>query len=384
MLILVEGGTLYDPTLQGVRQVLIANEKIERIGVQIDRRALDALGVEYQLIDAAGCVVIPGLIDPHQHLLGSSGEGGLVFQSPELFLQEIVCAGITTVVGLLGVDTTMKNVSALLGRVKALASEGLTTRMWTGGYNVPPSTVMQSIREDMLFIDEVIGAGEVAVSDERSIDNIPHELAKVIRDTHVGGLLSGKCGLTHLHVGEEETRLSPLRAVMEQYAVQPDWLYPTHVQRNEKLLCEAIELAHAGTKVDFDTVEEDAAKWIQFYMDNGGPLEQLTLSSDSTSGTPGQFFDQVRGLVTKHAHPLERVLPLVTSNTARILELQHKGRLCEGGDADLLILEEGSLDIREVIARGQRMVVDGRLAKRETFLEGSQRTIRLVGEKAKA
>jgi beta-aspartyl-dipeptidase (metallo-type) len=86
-----------------------------------------------------------------------------------LFLREIVRAGITTVVGTLGVDTTMTTISGLLARVKVLASEGLTTRMWSGGYNVPPTTVMNSIREDMLFVDEVVGAGEVAISDERGL-----------------------------------------------------------------------------------------------------------------------------------------------------------------------------------------------------------------------
>src|SRR5438270_5132191 len=145
MFILVEGGTVYDPAPRGVQQILIANHRFERVAPRMDRRALDSLGVEYEVIDAAGCVLTPGFIDPHEHLLGSSGEGGLVFQSPEIFLQEIVCAGITTVVGVLGVDTTMKNIAALLGRVKALATEGISTRMWSGGYNVPPSTVMQSI-----------------------------------------------------------------------------------------------------------------------------------------------------------------------------------------------------------------------------------------------
>ena len=34
-------------------------------------------------------------------------------------------------------DTTLKTIAGLLARVKALADEGLSTRMGSGGYNVP-------------------------------------------------------------------------------------------------------------------------------------------------------------------------------------------------------------------------------------------------------
>jgi len=163
MLLLIENGELYDPVPRGEQPVLIANDRIEKIG-PVDRRALDTLDVEYEVIDASDCFVTPGLIDPHEHLLGGSGEGSLALQSPEPFLREIVRAGVTTVVGTLGVDTTMKTLPGLLARVKALEEEGLSTFMWTGGYNVPPTTVLDSVREDMLFIDAVVGAGAVAIS----------------------------------------------------------------------------------------------------------------------------------------------------------------------------------------------------------------------------
>lgn len=379
MLLLIENGELYDPVPRGRTSVLIANGKIEKIG-SVDRRALDALDVEYDVIDASDCIVAPGLIDPHEHLLGGSGEGSLALQSPEPFLREIVGAGITTVVGTLGVDTTMKTLPGLLARVKALEEEGISAYMWSGGYNVPPTTVMNSIREDMLFIDEVLGAGEVAISDERGLNQSAQELAKLVRDTHVGGLLSGKAGVTHLHVGEEETRLEPLRDIIEQFQVKPEWLYPTHVQRNEKLLREAIDLANAGSYVDFDVVNEDLAKWLDFYIENGGPVERLTISSDTDSSTPEIFYRQLCGLVVKHDYTLDLVLPLVTTNPATVLELESKGTVAAGKDADVVILSQGSYDIRHVIAKGKRMVSDGEPVVREKFLEKSKRSIELVGD----
>lgn len=382
MFVLIENGELYDPQPRGRVSVLIANQQIEKVG-EVDRRGLDTLGVEYETIDAAGCIVAPGLIDPHEHLLGGSGEGSLALQSPMLFLHEIVPAGITSVVGTLGVDTTMKTIAGLLARVKALAEEGLESWMWTGGYNVPPTTIMGSVREDLMFVDEVVGAGEVAISDERSLNQSSQELAKMVHDTHVGGLLSGKAGVTHFHVGERDSRLQPLRDLIEQFQAEPDWLYPTHAQRNAKLLDEAIDLAKAGSFVDFDTAAQDLAKWFRYYLDNDGPLERLTISSDADSGHPMIYFEQFRSLVLREKFPLERVLPIVSLNPARAVRLDHrKGTVERGKDADVVVLDRDTLDVREVIARGKRMVRDGRVVGREKFLEKSYRTIRLTGDRA--
>ena len=151
---------------------------------------------------------------------------------------------------------------------------------------MPPTTVMGSIREDMLFSDEVIGAGEIAVSDERGLNQSAQELAKLVRDTYVGGLLSGKAGVTHFHVGEEDTRLQPLRDIVEQFHVKTEWLYPTHVQRNARLLDEAIALAHEGATCDFDVAGEDLPRWYEYWVEHGGPRDRLTASSDADSRRP--------------------------------------------------------------------------------------------------
>ena len=379
MLTLIENGDIYAPEHKGRAPILLANGKIEKIG-KINRRALDELGCEYEVIDAEDCFVTPGIIDPHQHLLGGSGEGSLALQSPELFLTEIVRAGITTVVGVLGVDTTMKTMEGLLARVKGLAEEGLSTRMWTGGYNIPPMTITESVRTDMLFIDEVVGAGEIAISDERSLQTSIDELARHVLDTHIGGLLSGKAGITHFHVGPGAKRLEPLRQILNDHEIKAEWLYPTHISRSPELMAEAIGLAREGAYVDLDTVQQELAKDVKFYLDNGGPADRLTVSSDADSGTPDILFDQLCGLVVKKKMPLELVLSFCTSNTAKVLKLENKGRLDEGKDADVLVLKKGSLEIVEVIALGKRMVKEGSVAVREKFLEESHRNVRLAGD----
>ena len=368
MFVLIEGAEVYDPEPLGKHSILLVDEKIQKVG-RVDRSALERAGVEVEVVDAHGCLALPGFIDPHEHLLGGSGEGSLALQTPMLFPREIL-------------DTTMKTIAGLLARVKTMREEGLSAWMWSGGYNVPPTTVMGSIRSDMLFVDEVIGAGEVAISDERSLNQSSQELATLVRDTHIGGLLSGKAGLTHFHVGEEQTRLQPLRELIEEFHVKAEWLYPTHVQRNEQLLREAIDLANAGAAVDFDVVNEDLAKWIRFYLENGGPLDRLTVSSDADSSTPDILAEQVRGLVTTNGFSLDMVLPLVTTNPAQVLKLPRKGRLAAGCDADLLIVAPDTLEIRDVIARGQFAVRNGAVLHREKFLGKSKRAVEILGDEA--
>ena len=384
MLTLIENAEVYAPEPGGRASVLLVGDRIATIGA-VDRRALErglaAADLELAVVDATGCVVTPGFIDPHEHLLGGSGEESFATQTPEIVLSEIVPHGITTVVGALGVDTTMKTMAGLLARVKGLREEGLSAYLWTGGYNVPPSTITRSVRDDMMFVAEVVGAGEIAISDHRGIDHDPLELSKLVRDTHVGGLLSGKAGVTHFHVGEEDTRLQFLRDLIDTFKCRPGWLYPTHIERSEALMDEAIALAARGAYADLDTVEGELAERVTYWFAHGGDPARLTVSSDAGASSPGMFAAQWRDCVLRHGLPLERMLPLVTSNTASVLKLQSKGRLAAGCDADVLVLRRDTLDVVHVFARGRRMVDDGQLVAREHFLRTSRRRIDLTGEK---
>jgi beta-aspartyl-dipeptidase (metallo-type) len=380
MLTLIENGEIYAPEPQGRRDVLLAGDRVARIG-EIDRRAVEASGLELAVIDATDCLVTPGLIDPHEHLTGGSGEQGFGTQTPEIFLSELISAGITTVVGCLGVDTTTKTMPGLLARAKALFEEGLSAFIYTGGYNVPPTTLTGSVRKDLLFVKEVIGAGEIAISDLRAAEPDVESLARLVTDAYIGGMLSKKAGVTHFHVGDGKRRLEPLRRLLEEYEVEPSWLYPTHVERNEGLMEEAVELTKRGVTVDVDTVEEDLAKWLRFYLERGGDPTRLTASSDASISSPQTLYRQVLDCVINGRFAVETVLRLVTSNTARVLKLEGKGSLVAGKDADVLVIRKGSLELREVIARGRRLMSDGEVVLTESFLEESNRAISLSGNK---
>jgi beta-aspartyl-dipeptidase (metallo-type) len=371
MMLLVQGGDLYDPAPRGRAAVLVAGGAVLKVG-EVDRKALDALRVEYEVIDAEGRVVVPGLIDPHEHILGGSGEGGFSAQTPEIRAGEILRGGITTVVGTLGVDTTMKNMPGLVGRAKALREQGLTAFAWAGGYDVPPRALTGSVRNDILLVEEVIGAGEVAISDERSLDPSPRELARLASEAFIGGHLARKAGLTHFHVGPGGGRLTLLRQLIDEFDVKPEWLYPTHIERSEALMDEAIALAKRGAAVDVDVVERDLPKWLRYYRDHGGPAARLTASTDASISSPGDLLAQVRACVAA-GFELADVLPHLTGNTAAVLKLGGKGRVAAGADADLVVLEAGSLEVVEVIAGGRRLVRDGAVVAEDPGTKAGRR-----------
>jgi beta-aspartyl-dipeptidase (metallo-type) len=381
MFIVVRAGEIYSPRPIGRSDLLIAADKIVRIG-DVDTRALERCGLGVEIVEAENCLVAPGFIDPHEHLLGGSGEKGWASQTPEIALSEVVAGGITTVVGCLGTDTTTKTMPGLLAKAKAFNEEGITAYIYSGGYNVPPVTLTGSVRTDMLLVPEVIGAGEIAISDARSTEPTDGELARLVRDAYVGGLLTGKSGVTHFHVGSGKNRLRSVRNLLDEYDIEPCSLYPTHMDRSEELMLEAIELSHRGVTVDIDTVDGELPRWISFYLDRGGNPSHVTVSSDAATNSPSAVWDQIRTCVLQHGIPLETLLPTVTSNSASILKLPSKGHLSEGASADVVVLQKESLEIVEVIARGRRFVRNGQLAFRESFLQESKREIQLHGERA--
>jgi beta-aspartyl-dipeptidase (metallo-type) len=278
----------------------------------------------------------------------------------------------------------MKTLAGLLAKVKGLKEEGLNGHMWTGGYKLPSPCITDTAADDILFIDEIIGAGEIAIADERASEPTAHELARLAHDIYVAGKLSNKAGRIHIHVGDGESRLGILNEAIEKHAVRPEWFYLTHITRSEELMRDAVTLAKNGAFVDMDTVDEDLAVCLKSYIDNSGWLEQLTISTDASITSPHNLLSQLRDCVLNGGFPISTVLPLVTSNTARALKLEIKGRLAPGLIADVLVLTKKELELVEVIVNGKRLFRDGKIDFTEKFLRDSNREIVLKGQKQPA
>ncbi|HEX2121431.1 MAG TPA: amidohydrolase family protein [Thermoanaerobaculia bacterium] len=353
-MLIIENADVYNPRPLGRNGIVVAGGRIEAIG-DLDTRSL-ARQLPCEVVDASDCIAIPGLIDPHVHLIGGSGEEGFASQTPEIARAELLLNGITTVVGTLGTDTTTRTLAALLAKVKGLRERHVSAYMWTGGYDARP--LGGSIRDDIILIEEVIGAGEIAISDRRGVHFSTRELARLAAHCHVAGTLAGKAGILHLHVGEGRDRLAAIAELLDRFEVAPSSIYPTHVNRNDELVAEAAALTRRGVPVDFDVYERNLARWILRF---DGDRALLTISSDAAINSPATLLQQVRGLVVERLLPMEEALALVTRNTANVLKLHDQGELAAGKRANIVLLDAGTLAVRHVIAAGTVVVENGEL-----------------------
>ncbi|XGC81592.1 amidohydrolase family protein [Bdellovibrio bacteriovorus] len=380
-MILIEGGEVYSPESKGELNILIGTEKILHVGKYKDLAALQAIDQDTEVIDARNCYVTPSLVDPHEHLCGGSGEDGFATQTPSINSYELVKSGITTVVGCLGSDTITKNMANLLAKVKSLEEVGISAFCYTGGYEVPPRTLTHDIRTDILFVKEIIGLGEVALSDERSRDPDLHDLARVVVDARVAGMLAKKAGLTHFHVGELKNGLKQIFLLLEEYEVKPSCLYPTHLNRNSKLLADGAKLTKKGCFIDIDMCEEDGFDCLKTLLSHNAVKEHITFSSDASVNTPESMFSQFRDCVVNHKVDLSEALLYVSTNTAKVLKLNSKGTLETKSDADILIIDKKDFAIKTVISRGRVLLKDGSIAFRDPQELDSKRKLSYNGEK---
>jgi beta-aspartyl-dipeptidase (metallo-type) len=384
MFTLIKGGTLYGPKKMGPKDVLIAGKTIARISDRIDLP--DDFGAK--VISTIGKIVTPGFVDLHVHLLGGGGEGGPRTRTPEITLSKIIRAGVTTVVGCLGTDDVSRKPETLLAKAMQLEEEGISTYIYCGSYQFPLATITGSVRKDIALIPKVIGVGEIAVSDHRSSQPTFEELCKVAAEARVGGMIGGKAGLVHLHMGSGKRMLDPIIRIVKETEIPIGQFLPTHVTRTSSLLEQSIQFARMGGNIDF-TAGGKELHWplttrqaVKKVLDEGVSTDQITLSSDSNGSMP--IFDEKGKVIklavgdiqnlylewkdlAKEGFAFEKILALVTSNPAkRIGVYQTKGSIEEGKDADLLILNR-DFEIETVMAKGQLMIHQGELMVKGTF-----------------
>ncbi|MFT6733018.1 MAG: beta-aspartyl-dipeptidase (metallo-type) [Polaribacter sp.] len=376
---------LFSPNPVGLVNILIASDKIVAISkddIQIDSQLLSS-DENFQ-----GKRVIPGFIDSHAHITGGGGEAGFKTKVPPVNLSQFTRAGVTSVVGLLGTDDITRNTSSLIAQVYALREEGISAWCYTGGYHIPLQTLTDSVRKDIVHIEPIIGVGELAISDHRSSQPTFDEIARIVGDVHVAGIMTGKAGIVHFHLGDGSRKLDLIEDLLNKTELPARTLNPTHCNRNIPLFEQACLLTKRGISIDVTAfpktdsqAEYSAGESFKIFVDKKYDLGKLTISSDGGGCLP-QFDEQGELIkldygrcsllsdtfkeLLDEGYPEEQVLLPFTKNAANLLRLTKKGEIKVGNDADLIVLDEKN-KIESVMALGKWHKKDGKMLRLGSF-----------------
>jgi beta-aspartyl-dipeptidase (metallo-type) len=318
------------------------------------------------------------VVDSLVHIGGGGGEGGFATRAPAVQAADALAAGVTTLIGALGTDDITRSHADLLACARALRADGLSSFVLTGSYQVPPVTVTGSVRGDLTLLTDVIGVGEIAIADHRGSQPTAAELARVAADARVGGLLGGKRGTVLVHVGDEPDGIALLRDASARFPVPVSQWHPTHMNRQRRVLSEALAWLGEGGSIDLTASttpallaagDVDPAEALAEIWRTRGDLHGVTLSSDGHASLPhfdaeGRLLDLQWAPLSspldaaRRAHrelglPWPAVLATLTAQPAAIWGLAAKGRIVVGGDADLLWLDATTLGLRGTCAGGR-------------------------------
>jgi len=386
-MILIKKAEVYTPEFIGEKDVLFAGGKIISIQSGIDETSLKQF--DLQVINGKGLKLIPGIIDPHVHISGAGGEGGPATRTSEIKLSELIEGGVTTVIGCLGTDGITRDVRSVLMKVKNLREEGLSSWMYTGSYQVPPPSITGDYAKDIALIEEVIGLGEIALSDHRSSHPSTAELIKLVEHARVAGMLGGKAGIVNIHMGDASKPFEPIIQAVENSELPYTQFYPTHCNRNKEIFEDAKKYGKYGyldiTSSSYPFFPDEEIKpsvAIRDFIRAGVPVEHITMSSDANGslpefdkagnlvqlkkGKPSANLKELKDAVLNEHVPMETALKTVTSNVAGILKLKQKGRIEENYDADAILLDK-DFQIKYLFARGCLLTEDYKIQKKGNF-----------------
>jgi beta-aspartyl-dipeptidase (metallo-type) len=383
MLKVIKNGRVYSPDDLGQKDILIAGDTILSVESRV---SADSLPWPAEVYDAGGKMILPGIIDPHVHFIGGGGSSGLNSRTKEIAVEQIIEAGVTSAVGVLGFDRASRTLKALLLKTRALEDLGLTAFMLTGSYNLPSLTLTGSVEDDLLLIDKVIG---VKLALGETLANFPEirDIRNLLAECLRGGHLGGKAGFLQIHMGVQgKVWKKPFMEILREMKIPFSQVVFTHVNRSPDTLDDFLEYIQAGGGVDLTASYTPAERpgsltvgeSLQRMIRAGVPLDRVTLSSDSnaTRMLPDKrikylsvqtLFQVIRDLWLTGEIPRPQLVRLVTENPARSLGLGRiKGLVEPGKHADLIILRE-PFELDGVVLKGKWARRDGQTLIRDPF-----------------
>jgi dihydroorotase len=380
--LLIKNGRVIDPA-SGVDEtldILIDRGKIADIKAKIE-------GDGSKIIDASRLVVAPGFIDMHVHLRQPGQEDKETIKTGSLAAAK---GGFTSIACMPNTDpvndsrdvtefilseakrSAVVNVLPIAAVTRRLCGEEITDMadlqaagaiaFSDDGHPIENSMVMRRALEYSLLLDALIidhcedrnlSAGglmhEGIYSSKLGIQAIPASAEEILvaRDIILAKETKAKLHIAHLSVKGAVELL--------KFAKQQDVKITAEVTPHHLFLTDALlESFDTNLKVNPPIRSEqdvnsliDAVKggWIDTFATDHAPhtpdekdveLDQAPFGINGLETAVPLFLDK---LVNKNILPLEKFIAMISTNPARILGLENKGKISAGADADLTILK---------------------------------------------
>lgn len=370
--LLVSGGRVVDPSqgLSAVRDVAIAGGKIARVGEAIPRTEAR------QVLDAAGQIVTPGLIDVHVHVYDGVAPLGIPADPHH------IAKGVTTVLdaGSAGANTfpafrrnvinvVDTRVFALLN-ISAIGQASMTPDTPHGellslGY-ASPKAALRTIEEHR---DVILGV-KIRLSREIAGEHDLKALALALEASEAARLP------LMVHIGDTHSPLKEILAALRKGDVvthtfhgraggilDPDGRVLPEV-RDAVARGVHLDVGHGRGSFSFDVAEKAARQ----------DLLPGTISSDvHRYNVDGPVFDLATTL-SKFLHlglTLEQVIERAATNAARAFGFPRGlGSLREGSEADVAVWSMAEGDFEFADALGQKRIGHRRLVPVATLKSG--------------
>ncbi|MGE5542119.1 MAG: amidohydrolase family protein, partial [Bacillota bacterium] len=284
-------------------------------------------------------------------------------------------------------------------RARTLEADGVTTFLYTGAtFEHPIPTLTGRVRTDIIYVDKVIGVGEVSLSElGPSLDSYgsgPQYIAKIAAEAVLSSRIAGKAGIICLQVPGGGRCLEPLFDVLEKTRLPISHFLPAHVNQNNVYFEQIIKFAKMGGTADLtSSYSPDAgfpqaikpSKAARILLESGVPITRITMSTDGNGAHPygdkdgrpagshylavSTLYSEFRDLVQAEGFALEDALRVLSTNQAGLMRMpDKKGAIKKGADADLLMIEK-DLTLNKVFAKGRLMVDEGKPVVRGMFDE---------------
>ncbi|MDG1521270.1 MAG: adenine deaminase [Yoonia sp.] len=327
-------------------QVAVSKGRFAYVGVD----ASHCIGPETQVIDGAGCYLIPGLCDGHMHI-----ESGML--TPAEFAAAVIPHGTTTmftdpheIANVLGLDgVRMMHDEALMQPVNiytqmpscAPSAPGLETT----GYEISADDVAQA-----MAWPGIIGLGEM-MNFPGVINGDPQMLAEIAATMNAGKTVGG-------HYASPDKGI-PFAAYVAGGPADD------HEGTAE---ADAIARVRLGMKsmMRLGSAWYDVESQITAVTEKGlDPRNFILCTDDCMAGTlvnDGHMNRVVRHAIDCGCDPLV-ALQMATINTSTHFGLERElGSITPGRRADMILTSDlKTLPIEHVIARGQTVAIDGKI-----------------------